>query len=71
MSYEPANGTEIVLIKGIHNIFARRYRPDGTFTDYTISHYDKVVKINDSDVYFYEENGGYYLDHSPKTLGIC
>ena len=50
--------------------YFRVYNKDKTFTDYIVSHSDLEVKIVDKDAYFYEEDGKFFLDHSPQTLGI-
>ncbi len=60
-----------ILCKSTDNsFFLRVYNDDKTFTDYNIYHSDMEIQILDSDAYIYEEEGEFYIDHSPQTLGI-
>jgi hypothetical protein len=40
------------------------------FVDYDLRHTDMRVKIVDSDAFFYTNEQGSCIDHSPATLGI-
>ena len=40
------------------------------FVDYDLRHSDMKVKIMDSDAFFYTDETGACIDHSPATLGI-
>ena len=49
--------------------YLRVKRADG-FKDYAIWHEDLMVKITDTDAFFYDENGNCRIDTSPSTLGL-
>jgi len=45
------------------------YDADHNFTDYDLRHCDLAVIIDDEDAFFYSDESGTRLDHSPATLG--
>jgi hypothetical protein len=71
MKIESADGQEGYLIwcGGDRYVF-RIYNKVHEFTDYDICHTDMRVKIMDSDAFFYTDEKGSSIDHSPATLGI-
>ena len=71
MKIESADGREGYLIwcGGDRYVF-RIYTETHEFTDYDICHTDMRVKIMDSDAFFYTDEKGARVDHSPDTLGI-
>lgn len=67
-----AYGAEGVLIysTGSDNHLFRAYDQEcGGFLDYEIQHSDLLVKIIDSDGFFYHKGDKHILDHSPATMG--
>jgi len=40
------------------------------FVDYDLRHTDMRIQIVDSDAFFYSDDKGACIDHSPATLGI-
>ena len=68
---ESADGQEGILIwcGGDRYVF-RIYDLWHNFVDYDIRHCDMRVKIIDSDAFFYSDDRGDCVDHSPATLGI-
>ena len=71
MKIESADGQEGILIwcGGDRYVF-RIYNAVHDFVDYDLRHSDMRVKIIDSDAYFYTDETGSWVDHSPATLGI-
>ena len=72
MKIESADGQEGYLIWcGDDRYVFRIYKeaPDD-FVDYDLRHSDMRVKIVDSDAFFYVDDKGACIDHSPDTLGI-
>ena len=45
-------------------------RGNWTFYDYPIRHSDLEVKIVGEAAFYHTKDGKYYLDHSPKALGM-
>ena len=72
MKIESANGQEGYLIwcGGNRYVFRIYSQAPDEFTDYDIRHSDMKVKIIDSDAFFYSDEQGACVDHSPATLGI-
>jgi hypothetical protein len=68
---ESADGREGYLIwcGGDRYVF-RIYNEVHEFVDYDLRHCDMRVKIVDSDAFFYTDEQGSCIDHSPDTLGI-
>jgi hypothetical protein len=68
---ESADGQEGLLIwcGGDRYVF-RIYNEVHDFVDYDLRHSDMRVKIIDSDAFFYSDEKGDCIDHSPDTLGI-
>ena len=68
---ESADGQEGLLIwcGGDRYVF-RIYNETHDFVDYDLRHSDMKVKIVDSDAFFYSDETGDCIDHSPATLGI-
>jgi hypothetical protein len=66
-----ADGKEGYLIwcGGDRYVF-RIYNAVHDFVDYDIHHTDMKIKIMDSDAFFYSDEKGNSIDHSPETLGI-
>ena len=69
-----AKGLNGILIKDIYGIsFFRAYDSVGVyenFKDYDIRHRDMNVILDDDDAYIYKrEDGSYFIDYSPQTLG--
>ena len=69
---ESADGREGYLIwcGGDRYVFRIYTDAPDEFTDYDLRHCDMRVKIIDSDAYFYTDEKGSCIDHSPDTLGI-
>ena len=69
---ESADGQEgyLIWLGGDRYVF-RIYKvaPD-EFTDYDLRHTDMTIKIVDPDAFFYSDETGDWVDHSPATLGI-
>jgi len=64
-----ANGVEGFLMRSVGGeYFFRVYKDDG-FVDYYLTHSDLCVTITDTDAFFYQDDDGNWLDHSPATLG--
>lgn len=70
MKATPANGATGYLIRTGDTVVFRIYDKNHDFVDYDIAHYDMRVQIQESDAYFYEDDTGAWVDHSPETLGI-
>lgn len=72
MKIESADGREGYLIwcGGDRYVFRIYTYPPEKFVDYDIRHCDMRVKITDSDAFFYTDEKGSSIDHSPETLGI-
>ena len=68
---ESADGQEGLLIwcGGDRYVF-RIYNEVHDFVDYDLRHSDMRIKIIDSDAFFYTDEKGACVDHSPDTLGI-
>jgi hypothetical protein len=68
---ESADGREGLLIwcGGDRYVF-RIYNETHEFVDYDLRHSDMRVVIQDSDAFFYSDEKGACIDHSPATLGI-
>jgi len=68
---ESADGQEGYLIwcGGDRYVF-RIYNEAHDFVDYDIRHSDMRIRVIDSDAFFYSDNQGNTIDHSPATLGI-
>lgn len=68
---ESADGREGYLIwcGGDRYVF-RIYNETHEFVDYDLRHSDMRVRITDSDAFFYSDETGACVDHSPDTLGI-
>ena len=71
MKIESADGVEGYLIwfGGDRYVF-RIYNETHEFVDYDLRHSDMKVRIVDSDAFFYSDDKGACVDHSPATLGI-
>ena len=71
MQIESADGVEGYLIWcGGNRYVFRVYTAVHEFVDYDICHTDMRVVIRDLDAYFYTDETGACIDHSPATLGI-
>jgi hypothetical protein len=72
MKIESADGQEGYLIwcGGDRYVFRTYTQAPDEFVDYDIRHTDMRIKIADSDAFFYTDETGAYIDHSPATLGI-
>jgi hypothetical protein len=72
MKIESADGQEGYLIwcGGDRYVFRIYTQAPDKFVDYNIRHTDMRVKIVDSDAFFYTDEQGSCIDHSPATLGI-
>lgn len=72
LKIEPADGCEGYLIwcGGDRYVFRIYTAAPHEFTDYDIHHTDMKIKIMDSDAFFYSDDKGDSIDHSPATLGI-
>jgi hypothetical protein len=71
MKVESADGREGYLIwcGGDRYVF-RIYDDNHDFVDYDIHHTDMRIRIMDPDAFFYTDEKGSTVDHSPDTLGI-
>jgi hypothetical protein len=69
---ESADGQEGYLIwcGGDRYVFRIYADAPHEFVDYDLRHSDMRVKIVDSDAFFYSDEKGNCIDHSPATLGI-
>ena len=69
---ESADGREGYLIwcGGDRYVFRIYTVAPDEFVDYDICHTDMRVVIRDSDAFFYTDELGSSIDHSPDTLGI-
>jgi hypothetical protein len=72
LKIESADGQEGYLIwcGGDRYVFRIYTDAPHEFTDYDIHHTDMRIKIMDSDAFFYSDEKGNSIDHSPETLGI-
>ena len=72
MKIESADGREGYLIwcGGDRYVFRVYHQAPDDFTDYDILHTDVRVVIQDPDAFFYRDERGNRLDHSPDTLGL-
>lgn len=73
MKIQSANGLIGCLIYCADDQYRIRiYDRDNSyeFKDYDIRHSDMFFKIEDSDVYLYEDGDDAWIDHSPDTLGL-
>ena len=72
MKIESADGREGILIwcGGDRYVFRIYINAPEEFVDYDICHTDMTIKIVDPDAFFYSNEKGDYIDHSPATLGI-
>lgn len=72
MKIESADGQEGYLIwcGGDRYVFRIYQDAPHEFTDYDLRHSDMRVVIKDPDAYFYTDETGNTIDHSPDTLGI-
>ena len=72
MKIESADGREGYLIwcGGDRYVFRIYTDAPNEFVDYDLRHSDMKVKIIDSDAFFYSDERGACVDHSPATLGI-
>jgi hypothetical protein len=72
MKIESADGQEGYLIwcGGDRYVFRIYTNAPEEFVDYDIRHTDMRVRIVDSDAFFYTDEQGSTVDHSPATLGI-
>ena len=72
MKIESADGVEGILIwcGGDRYVFRIYTAAPDDFVDYDLRHSDMRVKIMDSDAFFYVNDKGACIDHSPDTLGI-
>ena len=64
-----AKGIKGVLCVSTGFTFLRVTNEDNTYTDYDIIHYDMNITIDDDDAHIYKNDGEYYIDYSPETLG--
>ena len=72
MKIESADSQEGYLIwcGGDRYVFRIYTQTPNKFVDYDLRHSDMKVKIMDSDAFFYTDETGTCIDHSPDTLGI-
>jgi hypothetical protein len=72
MKIESADGQEGYLIwcGGDRYVFRIYKEAPNDFVDYDLRHSDMRVRIVDSDAFFYTDEQGACIDHSPDTLGI-
>jgi hypothetical protein len=72
MKIESADGKEGCLIwcGGDRYVFRIYTKAPEEFVDYDIFHTDMTIKIVDPDAFFYTDETGSCVDHSPTTLGI-
>jgi hypothetical protein len=65
-----ANGVRGHLLENFEGgYYFRVYDADHNFVDYDLHHCDLTVTISDPDAFFYNDEHGIRLDHSPATLG--
>ena len=70
-SSKPAKGQRGLLIRGTGDqIWFRQYDSQGDFVDYTISHHDCEIEIDDDSAELVRTERGDYLDYTPESLGI-
>ena len=69
---ESADGREGYLIwcGGDRYVFRIYKVAPEEFVDYDLRHTDMRVRITDEDAFFYSDDKGDCIDHSPATLGI-
>jgi hypothetical protein len=69
---QSADGVEGILIwcGGDRYVFRIYTNAPNEFTDYDLRHSDMRVRIVDSDAFFYTDEQGSCIDHSPTTLGV-
>jgi len=72
MKIESADGAEGYLIwcGGDRYVFRIYSEAPHDFVDYDLRHTDMKVRIVDSDAFFYTDEQGSGIDHSPATLGL-
>ena len=72
MKIESADGAEGYLIwcGGDRYVFRIYSEAPHDFVDYDLRHCDMKVRIVDSDAFFYTDEKGSTIDHSPETLGL-
>ena len=73
MKIESADGQEGFLIWCGGDRYMFRIYDKGhinKFIDYDLRHSDMRVKIVDEDAFFYSDDKGDRIDHSPDTLGL-
>ena len=72
MKIESADGREGLLIwcGGDRYVFRIYSNAPHDFVDYDIRHTDMRIVIKDTDAFFYSDEQGACVDHSPATLGI-
>jgi len=72
MKIESADGAEGYLIwcGGDRYVFRIYSEAPHDFVDYDLRHTDMKVRIVDSDAFFYTDEQGSSIDHSPATLGL-
>jgi len=72
MDIKPADGAEGYLIwcGGDRYVFRIYSNAPDDFVDYDLRHTDMKVRIVDSDAFFYTDEQGSSIDHSPATLGL-
>lgn len=59
----------ILYNHGTKKHYLRVNTPEG-FKDYDLWHEDLMIKIIDTDAFFFEEAGKNRIDTSPETLGL-
>jgi hypothetical protein len=70
---QSADGVEGILIWCGGDRYVFRIYDKGhinKFVDYDLRHSDMCIKITDPDAFFYTDEQGACIDHSPATLGI-
>ena len=72
LKIESADGREGYLIwcGGDRYVFRIYTAAPEEFVDYDIRHTDMRIRIMDEDAFFYSDDKGEWIDHSPATLGI-
>ena len=72
MTIKSADGAEGYLIwcGGDRYVFRIYSNAPDDFVDYDLRHTDMKVRIVDSDAFFYTDEQGSSIDHSPATLGL-
>jgi len=72
MKIESADGHEGYLIwcGGDRYVFRIYSDAPHEFVDYDLRHCDMKIRIIDSDAFFYTDEKGSTIDHSPDTLGL-